>query len=104
MPDVLRRLRTVAAVDPDEPARAKDPLLAAEIELDLTVDDEVELLLALVVVRVGLPVGRQHDRVHAELGHAQRAADLAEARPFAETVDGCNRPPAALFGTHRTAY
>ena len=35
-----------------------------------------------------LVAGRQHERVHAEGGDAERLADLAEARPVAELVEG----------------
>ena len=58
--------------------------------------DEVELLLALVHVRAGLDPGREDDRVDAELGHAELAADLAESVTFAEAVEVGDRVPVAL--------
>ncbi len=85
-------------------AGTERPLLAAEVELDLALEHQVQLLLALVVVRVGRVAGRQHDRVDAERRHAQRVADLAEAGARAQPVDAADRPAAAVFGVHRRAY
>ena len=42
---------------------------------------EVQLVLRVVVVVEAGVAGRHHDRVHAEGGHAERLADLAEAVP-----------------------
>ena len=51
----------------------------------------------------GAHLGRQHDRVDAELGHAQRAAHLAESGAVAEVVDRGDRPALALFGSLASA-
>jgi hypothetical protein len=81
-------------------------LVVAELELDLALEHEIELLLALVEVAVGLVGGRQDDRVDAEGGDAERRADLAEARALAEIRQGGDGPAIALYRVlwHRAAY
>src|SRR3954452_8751184 len=82
----LRGVRRVAqrphrgGVDAREAARAEGPGVPAERDLDRTVEDDVDLFLGLVVMRVRRVGGREDDGVDAEGGHAQLPADLAEAR------------------------
>ena len=72
--DVLRSERTVGGVDAREPAGAERLRLAvAEANSISPPMDEVELLLALVEWRPDYVARRQHDRVDAERGHAERA-------------------------------
>ena len=65
---------------------------------------EVELLLLVVEVAAGLVSGRQGDRVDAERGHAERAADLPEPVLVAHLVDVPDRVSVALddLVSHRT--
>ncbi len=49
--------------------------------------DEVQLVLRVVVVEEARVTGREDGRVDAERGHAERLADLAEARALAELVE-----------------
>src|SRR5512132_1619016 len=71
-----------------EPARAEQVLrVVVQANLDVAPVDEVELLLLVVEVAARLVAGRELDRVHAERGHAELAADLAKARAVGERVD-----------------
>ena len=76
----------------------------AELDLDRPAVTEVELLLLVVEVAAGLISGRQGDRVHAESGYAERAADLAEPVLLAHLVDVPDRVSVALedLVSHRT--
>src|SRR5262249_27886564 len=65
-------------------------------DLDLARVDEVELLLALVHVRAAVDARGEDDRVDAELGHAEPAADLAESVTFAQPVEIGDRVSVAL--------
>ena len=60
--------------------------------------DEVDLFLLVVVVAPALVTGGQHQRVDAECGDAQLAADLAKAIAVAEGVEPSDR--VALAGDH----
>src|SRR5437764_8742 len=78
-------------VDPRQTTLAKDVRAAVrEAELQPAVVDDVQLLLLVVVVAPGRHARRQHDRVHAEGGNPQRAADLAEPRVAPEPVDAAD--------------
>src|SRR4051794_37908323 len=62
------------------PALTEDvPAAVAELHLDAPAVHEVHLLLAFVEVTAGLESGRERDRVHAELGDTDAAANLAKA-------------------------
>ena len=75
-------------IDTCQAARAEHLLRAvAELELDLALVDEVELLLAVVVVKVASDSGREDERVHAELLDVELAADLAESGRVAQRVE-----------------
>ena len=59
-------------VDAGDPARPElERAAVAELDLDPPAVQEVELLLAVVVVAAGLPAGGEDDRVDAELGHSE---------------------------------
>ena len=67
-------------------ARAELEALALDLEARQSAVDEVELVLLVVEVLEPAGLRRQHHRVDAERGHAERLPDLAEdAR--AEVVD-----------------
>src|SRR5919107_322204 len=55
--------------------------VVVQADPDAAAVHEVELLLLLVEVAPRLEARRDLDRVHAERGHAERAADLLESRP-----------------------
>ena len=93
----LRIVRTVGGSTRATPPGPRSMRLAVpELDLDLAAVDEVELLLALVVVAGRSRSRRQDDRVDAELGHAELAADLAEPVPLAHLVDVSDRVAVAL--------
>src|SRR5919201_5567334 len=81
-------------LDVAEAARAKLARLARELEPRAAGMDEVELVLLVVVARAADDPGRDHDRVHAERRHAERLADLAEARAVAELLQRRERTSA----------
>src|SRR3954452_3118696 len=95
--DGLRRADRLG-VHAHDPARPERVLRAvAELELDLAVVDEVELLLLVVeVARAGV-AGREHERVDAERGHAERTTDLAKAGAFAEGLECRDGPAVARY-------
>jgi hypothetical protein len=68
----------------------------AELHLDPPAMQEIELLLLVVIVAAGLVPRRQHDRVHPEGAHPERAPDLAEPIAFAHLVDVADRVALAL--------
>jgi hypothetical protein len=91
--------------DADEAAGPERDRLPAHGELDLAVEHHVELLLALVVVRLAGVAAGHHDRVDAELLHAEGGADLAEAGALAEVADGRRRPAVPRpYVSHASAY
>src|SRR4051794_27698799 len=71
-----------------EAARAELVLgVVVHADRDPAAVHEVELLLLLVEVAPGLEARRDLDRVDAEGGDAQDAADLPKARPLGQRVD-----------------
>src|SRR5882757_5958248 len=88
---LLERIRELARrcrLAMEEAARAELAGLALDLDDHRPAVDEVELVLLVVVVLEALVAGRVDDRVHAEGGDAEGAADLAEAVAVAELVEG----------------
>src|SRR5712691_13417152 len=88
---LLERIRELARrrrLAVEEAARAELAGLTLDLDDYLPAVDEVQLVLLVVVVLEALVARRVDDRVHAEGGDAERAADLAEAVTVAELVEG----------------
>ncbi len=68
-----------------------------KLDLDGSVEDDVELLLGLVEVIAGVVPGRDDDPVHPELLDAEPAADLPEPRPLTEVVESGDGPAVATL-------
>src|SRR5437868_710094 len=85
--DLARRRR----LGVEEPARAEVAGLALDLDAHRAAVDEVELVLRVVVMGEPFVARRVDERVDAERGDAERLADLAEAGPVAELVEGGER-------------
>ena len=82
------------------PGRGGGPSRRRRLDLELAAVHEVELLLLVVEVLARLDARGQHDRVHAEGGHAERRTDLAKAVALAKRSEVPDRVALALHHIH----